>query len=231
MSVAAQLDAVRARIVAAAQAAGRDPASVRLIAVSKEQPIEKVFEAHDHGATDFGENTAQGLVEKAEAFARAGRQARFHFIGRLQRNKVNLVLRYAAMVHSVDRLELAEALSKRVADRRLPVLLQVNIGREAQKGGVEPEAAVELARRVAGLPGLELAGLMGIPPADVDPAPFFAELAGLSRALVATPEGARARELSMGMTQDFEIAIRHGATLVRVGTAIFGDRPPHGVAG
>jgi len=231
MSVATNLDAVRARILAAEQAAGRPAGSVRLIAVSKEQPIDRVFAAHDHGATDFGENTAQGLVEKAEAFARAGREARFHFIGRLQRNKVNTVLRHAAMVHSVDRIEVAEALSKRSADARLRVLLQVNLGREAQKGGVEVEAAVGLARQVAGLPGLELAGLMGIPPADVDPSPFFAALAELSRALVATPEGARATELSMGMTQDFEIAIRHGATLVRVGTAIFGDRPPHGAVG
>lgn len=231
MSVGEQLEAVRARMVAAARAAGRDPGSVRLIAVSKEQPIEKVFEAHDHGATDFGENTAQGLMAKADAFARAGREARFHFIGRLQRNKVNQVLRYATVVHSVERLELAEALSKRVGEAELPVLLQVNIGREPQKGGVEPEAAVELARQIAQLPGLKLAGLMGIPPADVDPSPFFVELAALSRALMATPEGARATELSMGMTQDFEIAIRHGATLVRVGTAIFGDRPPHGAVG
>jgi pyridoxal phosphate enzyme (YggS family) len=170
-------------------------------------------------------------MEKADAFARAGREARFHFIGRLQRNKVNQVLRYASMVHSLDRLELAEAVSKRVGDVRLPVLIQVNIGREPQKGGVDPEAAVELALRVASLPGLELAGLMGIPPADVDPSPFFRELAGLSRTLVATPEGAHAGELSMGMTQDFEVAIRHGATLVRVGTAIFGGRLPHGAVG
>jgi PLP dependent protein len=231
VSVAAQLDAVRARIAAAEEAAGRPAGSARLIAVSKEQPVDRVFEAYDHGATDFGENTAQGLTEKAEAFARSGRTARFHFIGRLQRNKVNLVLRHAAVVHSVDRLEVALALSKRVGEARLRVLLQVNIGREQQKGGVEPEAAVPLAREVAQLPGLELAGLMGIPPADVDPSPFFAELAALSCALVATPEGARATELSMGMTQDFEIAIRHGATLVRVGTAIFGDRPPHGAVG
>ncbi len=224
MSVAADLAAVRRRIEQAAREAGRDPAAVRLIAVSKEQPIERVFEAADAGVEDFGENTAQGLLEKAEAFARAGRKARWHFIGRLQRNKVNLALRYASVVHSIDRAELAEALSKRAPTAGLDVLVQVNIGREAQKGGVAPEQAVELARGVARLPGLRLVGLMGIPPADVDPAPFFAELADLSRALVATPEGAAARELSMGMTQDFEVAVRAGATMVRVGTAIFGAR-------
>jgi pyridoxal phosphate enzyme (YggS family) len=224
MSVTDNLAAVRRRLEQAARAASRDPATVRLIAVSKEQPIDRVFAAHDLGVEDFGENTAHGLEEKAEAFAGAGRKARWHFIGRLQRNKVNPVLRHARIVHSVDREELAQALAKRAPKEGLDVLVQVNIGREQQKGGVAPGEVVSFARGVARLEGLRLVGLMGIPPAGVDPTPFFEELAALSRALCATPEGGAARELSMGMTQDFEVAVRCGATMVRVGTAIFGER-------
>jgi pyridoxal phosphate enzyme (YggS family) len=229
VSVRDNLAEVRRRLEAASRAAARDPASVRLIAVSKEQPVELAFEAHDLGVEDFGENTAHGLAEKAEAFARAGRKARFHFIGHLQRNKINSILPHVHVIHSVDRPELSLALSKRAGDRVLDVLVQVNIGRELQKGGIAPEGAVAFSRDVASLPGLRLLGLMGIPPADVDPTPFFVELAGLSQALQGTPEGRAARELSMGMTQDFESAIRHGATMVRVGTAIFGGRAAHGV--
>jgi pyridoxal phosphate enzyme (YggS family) len=228
VSVRENLAEVRRRLEAAAVAAGRDPASVRLVAVSKEQPVELAFEAHDQGVEDFGENTAQGLVEKAEAFDRAGRQARWHFIGHLQRNKINAIMPFVHVVHSVDRPDLALALAKRAGQRKLEVLVQVNIGREEQKGGIEPEGAVAFCRDVARLPGLTLVGLMGIPPADVDPTPFFVELAHLAETLRATPEGADARELSMGMTQDFEVAVRHGATMVRVGTAIFGGRAPHG---
>lgn len=224
MSVAERLADVRRRIAMSAEVVGRAVNEIKLIAVSKEQPLDRVFAAFDLGVEDFGENTAQGLLEKAEAFERTGRRARWHFIGRLQRNKVNQVLRHTSVVHSVDRLELAEALSRRAPAAGLPVLVQVNIGREQQKGGVDPETAVAFACEVARRPGLQLVGLMGIPPLDADPVPYFALLADLSRRLCETAEGVRARELSMGMTQDFEVAIRHGATMVRVGTAIFGER-------
>lgn len=224
MNVAERLAEVRRRIAMSAEGVGRAVHEIKLIAVSKEQPLDRAFAAFDLGVEDFGENTAQGLLEKAEAFERTGRRARWHFIGRLQRNKVNQVLRHAGMVHSVDRPELAEALSRRAPAGKLPVLVQVNIGREPQKGGVGPDTAVGFACEVARLPGLQLAGLMGIPPLDTDPAPYFALLADLSWRLRETAGGAGATELSMGMTQDFEVAIRHGATMVRVGTAIFGER-------
>lgn len=229
MSIADNLAKVQRRIVDAARRSNRDPATVRLIVVSKQQPIDSVLAAHALGVEDFGENTAQGLCDKAEAFAQRGLRARWHFIGHLQRNKVNMVLRHAHTVHSVDRIELAEALGKRAPGNGLSVLVQVNLGREPQKGGVDPELAMELARQVARVQGLRLTGLMGIAPVAVDAAPYFAELASLSRALIATPEGHDASELSMGMTEDFETAISHGATLVRIGTAVFGERTKSGV--
>ena len=229
MTLADNLATVRQRLTAACEACDRNPTAVRLIAVSKEQPVDLALAAHDLGVEDFGENTAQGLAEKAEEFARRGRVARWHFIVHLQRNKVNTVLRHATMVHSVDRFDLAQALAKRAPSGGLTVLVQVNIGREQQKGGVDPDQSLALASEVARLEGLHLAGLMGIPPAGVDPAPFFKELAALSQALQQSPAGTAARELSMGMSQDFVVAIRYGATMVRVGTAIFGERTGQGV--
>ena len=168
---------------------------------------------------------AQGMA--ATAAGLAGRRVRWHFVGTLQRNKVNAVLEHASVVHSIDRLPLAEAIAKR-ATTPIDVLVQVNIGQEPQKGGVAPAEAVDLACRVATLPGLRLTGLMAIPPADVEPRPYFEELARLAETLRRTPEGAGAVELSMGMSDDFETAIRCGATIVRVGTALFGPRSTKG---
>ncbi len=224
MSLSARFDDVRRRIEAAARASGRDPSEVRLIAVSKKQPAERALELYDLGVRDFGENTAQGLLEKTAAFVHAGKKARWHFIGRLQRNKVKQVLPTVDVVHSVDRLELALELSRRAQEGELAVLVQVNLGREPQKGGVDPDAAVAFAREVALMPGLRLLGLMGIPPVDTCSRPYFEALRELSALLRATPEGAAASELSMGMTDDYESAIAAGSTMVRVGTAIFGAR-------
>jgi len=228
VTVAAALDDVRARIHAAAAASGRDPARVTLIAVSKTQPAEAVREAYAHGQRDFGENYVQELQQKAEQL-RDLSELRWHFIGHLQRNKARLVVPLVSLVHTVDSPELAIELAKRhghgATGRRLPVLVEVSIAGEPQKHGAAPEALAELCRRIEELPELELRGLMCVPPFTDDPAgaaPFFAELARL-RELHGGSR--RLPELSMGMTHDLEQAVAAGATLVRVGTAIFGARP------
>lgn len=224
--LARRLAEVRGRIAEAAHAVGRDPAEITLIAVSKFHPYEAVLEAHAEGVVDFGENLVQELAAKAEAVAKAGANVRWHFVGRLQRNKVNLLLRQPIhRVHSLDREELIGALASRAPAAGLDVLLQVNVGREPQKGGVEPEQALALARRVAAAPGLRLRGLMTIPPVEGAPRRHFEALRALGAEVRAELPGAV--ELSMGMTSDFAEAIACGATHVRIGTAIFGERAPH----
>ena len=204
MDVASGLLAVRERIAKAAR--GRE---VKLVAVSKLQPLSKLQEAVAAGHRVFGENYAQELREKADALP----GAEWHFIGALQTNKVKLVAGKVALVHTCDRLSLARELAKRAPGQR--VLLEVNIGREPQKAGVLPEDSAAL---LAQCEGLRVEGLMCIPPASQDPRPHF-------RALRELGEKLRVKELSMGMSADYEIAIEEGATLVRVGTAIFGARP------
>jgi len=224
MSMAARVQEIRTRISDAARRAGRSPDGVTLIAVSKQQSLDRLVEGCRSGLMDLGESTAQGLRASAAHLASHALTPRWHFIGRLQSNKVKQVLAHARVIHSVDRLELAEELSRRADANPVEVLIQVNIGEEAQKGGVRPEAALRLAEQVASLPALQLRGLMAIPPAGLNPEPFFLRLAALSAVLTSTTFGAQARELSMGMSDDFEVAIRCGATMVRVGTAIFGER-------
>ncbi|MEE8408108.1 MAG: YggS family pyridoxal phosphate-dependent enzyme [Myxococcota bacterium] len=226
MSVARRLENVRQRICAAARSAGRDPDEVTLIGVCKRQPIERIFEAHDHGVREFGENTVQGLAATARALASSGRDVRWHYVGRLQRNKIRKLLPYLGLLQTVDRGDLVAALDQRLlaGSAGVDVLVQVNVGREPQKGGVDPDDAIALARTVARRSKLHLLGLMGMPPFDADPKPYFELLAQLSRQLQTIPEGQGATVLSMGMTDDFETAIACGATHVRVGTAIFGER-------
>ena len=223
--LATNLEEIRARIKSASNTSGRDARDITLIAVSKLQPIEKIYCAHDLGIMDFGENTAQNLASRVEAFAKAGRTARWHFIGRLQRNKVATVFQLASVIHSIDRPELLVALARH-ANPKSPkdILLQVNISNEPQKGGVLPENTLALAKEATQIPGIHLKGLMGIAKEGEDPTPYFARLAALSRQLIATKEGAAAHAISMGMSQDFEIAIEQGATMVRVGTSLFGHR-------
>jgi pyridoxal phosphate enzyme (YggS family) len=223
MTVAESLDTVRARMEASLKRAGRALDAVTLVAVTKTQPVERVVEAFDLGVRDFGENTVVGLATKAETLAASGRQARWHFIGRLQKNKINKLLPWVHLVHSVDSVELAAALSARAPLTGLDVMIQVNIGREPQKGGVDPARALEIAALVSELPRLALRGFMAIPPVDLEPRPFFEALLVLSKQLVA--KAPKADFLSMGMSDDFELAIECGATHVRVGTAIFGERP------
>lgn len=224
-SIAPRLEAVRRRIADAATQAGRTPDGVRLIAVSKGQPAEAIRAAHAAGQRDFGENYAQELLEKAEALADLDGLV-WHAIGRLQRNKAKFVARAAQVVHSVDRAELAVELDRRSAalGRKLPILLEVNVGGEETKGGCAPGDLGPLLDEVARCAHLQPIGLMTIAPFFDDPAdvrPYFAAL----RALRDAHGGPAALpELSMGMSHDFEAAIAEGATLVRVGTAIFGPR-------
>lgn len=216
MSVGERLRALRARL----------PPRVTLVAVSKTQPPEAVREAYAAGQRDFGENYAQEWRDKAAALADLPDLV-WHFVGSLQTNKVKYLVGgappRAAWVHTVDREELARELSKRAAARgaAVKVLLEVNVAREPQKAGCAPEEVPRLAAAVGALPGLELRGLMCIPPAGGDPRPHF-------RALRALRDGLGLPDLSMGMTADWEAAVEEGATLVRVGTAIFGARPPRG---
>lgn len=222
MTIAERLVAVRAELDAAATACGRDPATVRLVAVSKTHPAERVAEALEAGQLDFGESYAQELRDKAAAL---GPSPRWHFIGRIQRNKVKWIAPVAHRVHGVVHVEQAEALAARAPVPPV-VLLNVNVGGEASKDGVSPEDALGLAEAVHRLPGVVLAGLMCVPPFTEDPedsGPAFAALAAL--AAEGRARGLPLTELSMGMSHDAPIAVRHGATWVRVGTSIFGPRP------
>ena len=213
------LGSVRSRILAAADRSGRDPGTVRLIAVSKEQSPEAVMRVYDQGHRDFGESRAQELAEKIGLLPG---DIRWHFVGRLQRNKVRLVRPSVVLLHSMDRMSLGEAWVKGPG-LPPPVLMQVNVGMEPQKGGVPPEDAAGTLARLRSM-GLRVRGLMGIPPpGSQDTARrYFRELAELRlRLAVDEPDLV---ELSMGMTDDFEAAIAEGSTMVRVGRAIFGPR-------
>lgn len=222
---ASALAEVRRRIAAAAHAAGRDPAAVTLVGVSKSQPAGAIRAVADAGLTDLGENYLQEAAAKIDALA--DRALTWHFIGALQGNKTRQVAERFQWVHTVDR----EKIARRLSEQRPPyapplnICLQVHLGDEASKSGVAPADLPALARAVAGLPRLRLRGLMCIPPEEADPARqrrWFAELRGLRDGLNATGHGLDV--LSMGMSGDFEQAIAEGATHVRVGTAIFGPR-------
>ena len=223
--IAGRLAEVRGRVAEAARRSGRAGGEVRLIAVSKGKGAEAIRAAWAAGQRDFGESYAQELAEKAEALGDLGGLA-WHAIGRLQRNKAKIVARVAEVVHSVDREELAVELDRRAAalGRELRVLCEVNVGGEAQKGGCAPDALGALLDAVGRCARLRPVGLMTIAPFLEDPEavrPFFAAL----RELRDEHGGAKALpELSMGMSHDYEAAIAEGATLVRVGTAIFGAR-------
>ena len=238
MSAAAdRLAQVRERIARAAARGGRDPAEVTLLGVSKRQPLERVLEAVAAGLDHLGENYAQEAQRKRPAFDREREQRslpapRWHFVGQLQRNKARLVVPLFDVVETVDRASLAVALDRcaGAASRVLDVLLQVDLSGESAegpKGGISPDTLPALLAEVAGLEHLRVVGLMAIPAAQQDPEasrPAFARLRGLRDALSSRPEGGTLRELSMGMSADFGVAIEEGATIVRVGTALFGPR-------
>jgi pyridoxal phosphate enzyme (YggS family) len=216
MNVAEALAATRKRIDDAAGVAGRDPATVKLVAVSKTKPAALIREAYTAGQRDFGENYAQELAEKAAELADLA-DIRWHFIGHLQSNKAKLVAPIAHMVHAVDSASLASALAKRTT-RPLQVLIEVNVAAEAEKHGIAPAQLPALTAAIRAEHNLALVGLMTMPPHDPEATRrAFAGLESLAR------ENGLA-QLSMGMTDDLELAVAAGATMVRIGTAIFGAR-------
>jgi pyridoxal phosphate enzyme (YggS family) len=224
--LAERLASVKQRVGAAARDNGRDPATITLIAVGKTFGADIVNSAVTAGATDLGENRVQEAVAKKPGVA----DARWHLIGPLQRNKARSALEVFDIVHTVDRFSIADRiqylLTEHWPDRRLDVLLEVNVAEEPQKAGVDPEEAVELLDHALGCDRLSVLGLMAIPPWSDDPdasRPWFRQLRELRDRLEAE-SGHPLPELSMGMSHDFEIAIAEGATMVRVGTAIFGSR-------
>ena len=224
-AIAANLALVRERISAAARAAGRDPASVRLVAVSKTKPVSMIRAAYASGQRDFGENYVQELLAKHNELGDLAGIA-WHAIGHLQTNKAKDVARTCNLVHTVDSAKLASELSKRAQALAtvLEVLVQVNVGGEVQKSGCEPNALGGVLDAARAAPGLQLRGLMTVPPATDDASrarEYFERLVALRDA-----NGGRARlpELSMGMSHDLEVAVACGATMVRVGSAIFGER-------
>ena len=226
-TLADRLDAVRARIEAACERAGRDPEGVTIVGVTKTHPVGAVGEALAAGLADLGENRAQELAPKADEAAALGLAPRWHFIGGLQRNKVRQVLPHVAVLHSLDSVRLAAEIEKRAEQGRspdpdapLPCYVEVNVGGEASKQGAEPAAVGELLRAVADFRHVEIVGLMTVAPQVDDPEqvrPVFRELRELARA-----HGLDG--LSMGMTEDYEVAVEEGATAVRLGRVIFGPR-------
>jgi pyridoxal phosphate enzyme (YggS family) len=227
-SVAVRLAAVRERIAGAAARVGRPPAAVRIVAASKTQPAGAIAEAVAAGVDAVGENRVQEALAKRPS---VGGPAAWHLIGPLQRNKARHALDVFDVIETVDRLELADRLEALLADtsRVVPVFVEVNVGGEAQKTGVAPGDASALTEHVlARCPHLRLAGLMTVPPWHPDPEhsrPHFAALRGLAERL-ARGHGLPALELSMGMSEDFEVAVEEGATLVRLGRILFGERHP-----
>jgi PLP dependent protein len=234
-ALAGRLALVKERIRKACLAYGRDPSSVTLVAVSKSHPAAAIRAALEAGQVVFGENYAQELRDKARDLgvgpvllgpgAPVAPLPVWHYIGPLQRNKVKYVVGTAALVHGVDSLALGEAISARSGDRPTAVLVQVNVGDESTKSGVSSQIALDLCGQLHALSGLRLRGLMCIPPVSERPE----DSAAWFRSLVKLAAAGRARglplvELSMGMSHDYEVAIREGATIIRVGTAIFGAR-------
>ena len=222
---------VRGRIAAAARAAGRAPSEIELVAISKTFPASAVVEAAQAGLRIFGENRVQEAIGKiAEVRAALPFPLCWHLVGQLQRNKARRAAELFDLIHSVDRSELARALERsgEALDRRLDVLINVNIDEEPQKGGTVPAAAAALLAELDSLPHLRAIGLMAIPRTCEDPEqvrPSFARLRALLEELNSgRPAERRIATLSMGMSADYEVAIREGSTCVRIGSAIFGRR-------
>jgi pyridoxal phosphate enzyme (YggS family) len=226
-SIAENIAGIRRRLNGAAARAGRDPDSVRLMAVSKTVEPDRVRQAIDAGITLLGENYVQEAREKIPAI---GHDVEWHMIGHLQTNKAKYVVTLFDWIHSVDRLELAQELDKRAGQngRTLNILIEVNLSGEASKSGAEPSQVLELVRQISTLPNLNVRGLMTMPPYSDQPEtsrPYFQSLRGLRDEIrAAAIPNISMDELSMGMTDDFEVAVEEGATIIRVGRAIFGVR-------
>lgn len=218
---------VKNNIDQACRRAGRDPKEVCLIAVSKTKPVADLREAYEAGVRDFGENKVQELMDKMPQMPK---DVRWHLIGHLQKNKVKYVVGNVYMIHSVDSLPLAEAISREAVkkDVTVKILAEVNIAGEESKFGITPEEAPVLVKEIAALPGISLEGLMTVAPYVTDPEEnreVFSKLRQLEVDILGKNIDNRTRNvLSMGMTNDYQVAVEEGATLVRVGTGIFGER-------
>jgi pyridoxal phosphate enzyme (YggS family) len=227
MSIADNLKTVQDRIAAAAKRASRDPSSVKLVVVTKTVDIGRIREAAAAGAAILGENRVQEAKEKIE---KLGRVASWHLIGHLQTNKAKYAVRLFDVIHSVDNLELAHELDKQAAkiNKKQDVLIEVSIAGEATKAGVATKDAAALVREAAKLGNISIKGLMTVPPFLDDPEavrPYFRKLRDLAESIARENiPHVSMQELSMGMSGDFEVAVEEGATMVRVGTAIFGER-------
>ena len=229
MTIAENVARVRERMEAAAKRARRDLGKIRLVAVSKTVGLERILQAVEAGVDSLGENYVQEAQEKIGALEQ---RVSWHFIGHLQSNKAKAAARLFDWVHSVDSLKLAEELSRagKQQSKILPVLLQVNLGKEETKFGAQEEEVFRLLERMGSLPGVSIKGLMAMPPFFENPEesrPYFRALRIMAENVSKRQiSGVLMEELSMGMSNDFEVAIEEGATLVRVGTAVFGPRPP-----
>ena len=227
MTIADNIASIQERISKSALRAGRNPAEIRLVAVSKTVSAESIQEAIAAGVTILGENYMQ---EARNKIARIEKQVEWHFIGHLQSNKAKYAVDLFSMIQSVDRLALAEELGQEANKRGkiVPVLIQVNISGEESKSGIDPQETLQLLERIAALQHLAVQGLMTMPPWFEDPEdarPYFSAMRKLREKLSREKiPGVALQELSMGMSGDFEVAIEEGATLVRIGTAIFGPR-------
>jgi len=227
MNLESRIDEIRERIGSAAVRSGRRAEDVKLVAVTKQVEPDVIARAAEYGIRAFGENYAQELRLKQEIIDRAvGENVEWHFIGRLQRNKVKYLVGSVALIHSLDTVSAASEIDRkaRASGIKMPVLVEVNTGGES-KGGVEPGALDGFLRELSKLDGVEVRGLMTMPPYFDDPEkarPYFAALRDLRDELSAKYSGLK--ELSMGMSGDFEAAIEEGATIVRIGSAIFGSR-------
>ncbi len=223
------LESVRKRIESSCQRCGREASSVTLVCVTKNVPVEAIQEAVALGVFDIGENRIQEARDKRETLGEQALGIRWHLIGHLQRNKAKLAVKLFDVIHSVDGQPLVDELQRHAAseNKKLPVFLQVNVSGEPTKSGCHPEDAQGLAEKINACPNLSLAGLMTIPPA-LEPEqakPYFRKLRLLRDLLQEKLPGRDKLKLSMGMSADFEAAIEEGADFIRVGTAIFGERP------
>jgi len=225
MTVKERVKAVIAEIYETALKSGRDPEEIKLLAATKSVPPERILEAIEAGIRIIGENYVQEAQKKYELI---GPRVSWHMIGRLQTNKAKYAVRLFEVIHSLDSLKLAQELQKAAEKqgKKVKVIIQVNISGEIRKGGVSPDNLRELSEKVLEFPNLELIGLMTLPPYSEDPEdsrPFFRKLRELKEKL--NEEGFPIKELSMGMSNDFKVAIEEGATILRIGTLLFGPRP------
>ena len=227
MSIEGNIGAIRERIRKAAERAGRDPSEVLLLAVTKTVDVQRINEALLCGVSEVGENRVQELLDKYGALAK---DVKWHLIGHLQTNKVKYIIDKAALIHSVESIRLAEEINKRAAaaGRTADILVEINIGGEESKFGIAPEAAEDFIRELSGFPNLRVRGLMTVAPIVGAPEENRVHFRKMKQLLVDINskkiDNIRMNILSMGMTEDYEVAVEEGATIVRIGTGIFGDR-------